>query len=98
MARARCGLALLGVVLYALPLLMAGPEDRADAQFSAVIGLALIVLGLVVLALYFRTRVVIDEHGFRLESSWFHVPLKRIACGSIRSVETAFIRPGEWGG
>jgi hypothetical protein len=65
---------------------------------DALLGLVVFGLAILLVALLVRLRVTIDWRGFRLVSSFFGIPLKRIPLKDIQTVETATLRPSEWGG
>lgn len=91
-------LAVLGIALYVVPALSGTAAGDVLDGNGSLIAVVLVVLGIGIMVAFVRTRVVIDRRGFRLESVFFRIPLKRLASSQITAVEEAFIRPGEWGG
>ena len=85
------GLIVLGAVIY-------GPFV-IDGRFTEqLVGIAVMVAAIVLVASFIRLRVSVDWRGLRVVSAIFGIPLKRIRLDAIAAIDAADLRPVEWGG
>jgi hypothetical protein len=84
-------LIVLGAAIYALLVI--------DGRFSdQLLGMILMSAAILLVASFIRLRVTADWRGLRVVSAVLRIPLKRIRLNNIDVLETAQLRPAEWGG
>lgn len=81
----------VGIALYAVT---AATGDLADSAF----GLIVVAVVIALLVSFSRFTVTVDWRGLRVVSSLLRLPIKRIPLSAIDTVETAELKPLEWGG